>query len=339
MGNGAMGQDEVGRGRGALGRERGALEYRPAELDDAGFWSDVYTAAHPVRPNDPLVTRYGWEHPAKLWRVARYVVLRDGGRIGVASWERPEWESAEQRFGLIGGELLLEHRDAATLAEILAHMEVEVCAEGAVIVRGGANEDDALRADVLRSLGYREDRKARRWELDLVEGKARILAMTEACRAKMKAQGVKMLTLADDDDPDAVRKIWRLSVEAERDEPKTLGNVDEALEDYIEWFDAPEMRRDRVWLAREGDEIIGISVLEYPPVRGFVGTAWTATARSVRGRGIARALKCETLAQAIALGVDRVRTGNDAQNDPILHINESMGYRPITGRVDFLKDV
>jgi hypothetical protein len=59
----------------------------------------------------------------------------------------------------------------------------------------------------------------------------------------------------------------------------------------------------------------------------------------VRGRGIARALKCETLAQAIALGVDRVRTGNDAQNDPILHINESMGYRPITGRVDFLKDM
>ena len=163
--------------------------------------------------------------------------------------------------------------------------------------------------------------------------------MTEVCRAKMRAQGVKMLTLADDDDPDAIRKIWRLSVEAERDEPKTLGNVDEDLQDYVEWFDAPEMRRDRVWLAREGDEIVGVSVLGYPPVRGIVGTEWTATARNVRGRGIARALKCETLAQAIALGVDRVRTGNDAQNDPILHINASMGYRPITGRTDFLKEV
>jgi hypothetical protein len=29
-------------------------------------------------------------------------------------------------------------------------------------------------------------------------------------------------------------------------------------------------------------------------VRGIVGTAWTATDRRVRGRGIARALKCET---------------------------------------------
>ena len=302
------------------------------------FWADVYTAAQPIRPADPVVMRYIWEHPARLWRIARYIVSRAGERIGVASWERPEWDHTEQRFGLIGGELLPAHRDASTLAAVLSRMEREVFAEGAVIVRGAANEDDPVRADVLRSLGFREDRKARRWELDLVEGRERILEMTEASRAKMRMQGVRMLTLAEDDDPDAVRKIWLLSVEAERDEPKTLGNVEEALEDYVEWFASPDMRADRVWLAREGTEIVGISALEYPPVRGFVGTAWTATARSVRGRGIARALKCETLAQAISLGVERVRTGNDAKNDPILHINETMGYRPITGRVDFLKD-
>jgi hypothetical protein len=71
----------------------------------------------------------------------------------------------------------------------------------------------------------------------------------------------------------------------------------------------------------------------------MVGTAWTATARSVRGQGVARALKCETLMQAIALGVDRVRTGNDGANDPILHINASMGYVQVPGRVDYLKDV
>ena len=41
---------------------------------------------------------------------------------------------------------------------------------------------------------------------------------------------------------------------------------------------------------------------------------------------MARALKCETLVQAIALGVDRVRTDNDSANTPILHINETMGY-------------
>jgi GNAT superfamily N-acetyltransferase len=306
--------------------------------NDAGFWSDVFTAAQPTRPVDPLVMRYMWEHPARLWRNARYIVWRGGERIGVASWERPDWDRAEQRFASIGGELLPGAREAKTLAEILARMEREVIAEGTAIVRAGVNEDDALRADVMRSLGYREDRRSRRWELDLIGGRERILAMTEASRAKMRQEGVRLLTLQDDTDPEAVRKIWRLSEEAAHDVPNTLGNVDESLEDYVEWFDAPEIRRDRVWLARLGEEIVGISLLGYPPVRGVVGTEWTATARSVRGRGIARALKCETLAQAIALGVDRVRTGNDAKNDPILHINESMGYQPIAGRIDFLKD-
>ncbi|MEP6694856.1 MAG: GNAT family N-acetyltransferase [Chloroflexota bacterium] len=317
----------------------GALSFEIATLDDAAFWSDVYTAAHPHRPQDPLVRRYSWEHPPRLWRSARYILWRGGKRIGAASWQHPEWEHAEQRFADIGGELLPEMRDAATLSELNTRMEQEAIAEGAAIVQARVNEDDPLRIEVVRSLGYREDRRGRRWELDLIEGRERILAMTDASRQKMRDQGITMLTLADDLDPDVVRRVWKLSVEAEKDEPKSLGEVDEALEDYVEWFGAPEMRRDRVWLACEGADVVGISCLGYPPVRGVVGTEWTATARSVRGRGIARALKCETLAQAIALGVDRVRTGNDAANDPILHINESIGYRPIPGAINFLKEL
>jgi hypothetical protein len=43
------------------------------------------------------------------------------------------------------------------------------------------------------------------------------------------------------------------------------------------------------------------------------------------------------LIQAVAFGVDRVQTGNDGANDPILHINESMGYRPWVASINFLK--
>ena len=82
-----------------------------------------------------------------------------------------------------------------------------------------------------------------------------------------------------------------------------------------------------MWIAREGDDIVGISVLAYPPMRGNVWPDWTGTARKVRGRGVARALKLETVMQAIALGVKSVRTENDGENAPILHLNEQMGYR------------
>jgi RimJ/RimL family protein N-acetyltransferase len=148
-----------------------------------------------------------------------------------------------------------------------------------------------------------------------------------------------MMTLDQDEDPERYRKLWRMNEEASQDVPTTLPIVEESFEDTMRWLRSPSMREDRFWIAREGHDIVGASVLGYPPVRGIVGTEWTATARRVRGRGIARALKCETLTQAIALGVDRVRTGNDGANDPILHINATMGYRPWVGNINFLKDV
>src|SRR5258706_4925155 len=104
-------------------------------------------------------------------------------------------------------------------------------------------------------------------------------------------------------------------------------------------FDPRGLRPDRIGIARGGDDIVGISMLASPPVRGVVTTDWTGTARKVRGRGVARALKCETLMQAIALGTDRVRTDNDSANVPILHINETMGYRRRPDMIQFLKEL
>ena len=317
----------------------GELEFREASLDDVELWCDLYTRAQPLRPMDPVVERYEWEHPPKSWRFGRRLVL-DGGRpIGVASWAHPPWEQAPVRYASIGADLVPESKTSPALTQVLRRMEQEAVSEGASLARTSANEDDRARRALLVGLGYREDRPSRRWELDLVAGRERILAMTRTTRANMAAQGIKLLTFDQDDDPDKVRKLWRLSEEAGEDVPSTLAYVEGSLEDYIDWLGAPDMHPDRVWIARDGEAIVGISVLAYPPVRGLVVTAWTATARSVRGRGVARALKCETLAQAIALGVPRVRTGNDGANAPILHLNASLGYEAVTGRIDYLKDL
>lgn len=50
------------------------------------------------------------------------------------------------------------------------------------------------------------------------------------------------------------------------------------------------------------------------------------------------ALKLETVLQAMALGVTRVRTSNDGKNAPILHVNATMGYEPIPGWIQFMKE-
>ena len=315
------------------------LGFRDATLDDATFYADVFTALRPTRPTDPVVERYWWEQPDDTYVSRRWVVQQGGRDIGVATFDHPAWARLRVPHGDIGGDLLPDRRDRSTLDALLAEMERRLIAEGAKRVAVRANEDDELRIATILGRGFHEDRRHRRWLLDLGRNGTRIADMAGESRARMRAEGVSVLTLDRDADPDKYRKMWRMNEEAVQDVPTTLPNVDESFEDTLRWLRAPDMHEDRIWVAREGDEIVGVSVLGYPPVRGVVGTAWTATARRSRGRGIARALKCETLMQAITRGVDRVQTGNDGANDPILHINASMGYRPWVGAINFLKDV
>jgi GNAT superfamily N-acetyltransferase len=317
----------------------GELEFREANLDDASFSADVQTAVFPERPTDPVVERYWWAQPDDTFVIRRWVVRKGGSDIGVAYFEHPAWERLEVPHGDIGGEILPTHRERTALDAMLEEMERRLVADGAKRLAVRANVDDEVRLAAIADRGFREDRRGRRWLLDLAENRERIMAMTAQSRERMRVEGIQMLTLDEDDDPEKYRKLWRMNEEATQDVPTTLPNVEESFGDTMRWLRSPSLHEDRFWIAREGNEIVGVSVLGYPPVRGIVGTEWTATARSVRGRGIARALKCETLMQAIALGVDRVRTGNDGANDPILHINESMGYRPSVSSINFLKDV
>jgi len=313
------------------------LAFRLATPDDAAFAADVMTALTPTSPWDPVSLRYWWSQPDEVMKFARFVVRQGERPVGYAQYDYAAWDVQPERYASIWGDLLPASRGA--LGALLAEMEERAIADGARILRTRANEDDPVRIEAILGRGYREDRLHRRWELDLVANRESLLAMTERSRARMGNEGIEMLTLADDTDPDVIKKVWLLSEEAGDDVPTTMPRVPEAMESYARWTRAPEIHRDRFWIARSGNEVVGLSVLGYPPVRGIVGTEWTATARSVRGRGVARALKCETLAQAIALGVDRVRTGNDAANAPILHLNETMGYHLVPGAMNYLRSV
>ena len=315
------------------------LSFRPAAPSDGAFAADIETALRPDSPRDPVVYRYWWSQPDEQLEIARFIARRRCRDIGFATTEHARWDMQPERYAWVGGDVLPAERSRETLDAILAAMEERVVADGAAILCVWAYEDDPLRIETVLARGYKEDRRSRRWELDLDANREKLLAMTDASRARMRREGVRILTLAEDDDPRVIEKVWRLSEEAGDDVPTTMPRVPEAMEAYVRWVNAPEVHRDRFWIARVGGDVVGVSVLAYPPARGIVGTNWTATARSVRGRGVARALKCETVAQAIALGVDRVRTGNDAANAPILHINETMGYQIVAGGIAYLRPV
>jgi len=317
---------------------RGELTFRPATLQDAAFAADVRTARYPDQPLDPLMVRQDWAAVHQQYVEERFVVLCAAEPAGVAWHEHPPWEKVPKRQGTVRAELLPAYLSIVRLQAAYDFIEERSRASGAELLGARAREGDAAVIGFLTERGYRQDRLQKYWELDLKAQRDHLLTMAEASRARMRAQGFRILTLDQDRDPDAYRKLHAMTAESEQDVPVTVPIPSTPFDEFVEWLrDSPGIREDRIWIARMGDEVVGTSMLSYPPVRGNVSTEWTGTARNVRGRGVARALKLETLVQAIGLGVSRVVTDNDFQNAPILHINESLGYTRIPGWLSFLK--
>jgi GNAT superfamily N-acetyltransferase len=314
------------------------ISLRPATPEDAAFAADLYTEIYPDDALDPKQMEHSWRNPDTQTKIERFIGELDGERVAY-SWHRHvDWAQMPKRYGHVAGDLRPSHRTAARLGALTAAMEERSRADGTRTLTAMCWEHDDLRVSVLKDRGYREERRERFWELDLVSNRERLEAMAKASREKMREHRIRVLTIGRDTDPDKWPKLWEMSNEAEQDVPTTVPHVLFPFDDFMKWMRSPGLREDRIWIAREGDAILGVSMLSYPPARGVVQTDWTAVARAGRGRGIARALKCETVMQAIALGVRKVRTDNDSENAPILHINETMGYRRRPDMIQFLRD-
>jgi GNAT superfamily N-acetyltransferase len=314
------------------------MTLREAKLADAEFVADMETAIRPDDPRDPVTLKDYWRNPEENAKIERFIGEIGGERVGYAHQRHQLWKTPK-RYGNLSGDLMPSHRTAARIDALFATMEERSRADGTKTFTTWCWEDDKIRVDAVKARGYAEERRQRFWELDLVANRAKLEAMAKESRAKMRDEKIRLLTVDRDSDPEKWKELWRMSEEAIRDIPTTEPFTETTFDDFMKWMRSPGLHEDRIWIARDGDAILGVSILSYPPKRGVVSTDWTGVARAGRGRGIARGLKYETVMQAIALGVDRVRTDNDFKNTPILHINETMGYQRRADGVQFMRSV
>ena len=316
------------------------LELRPVSMDDAEMMADLETTRRPDDPRDPVMLRHWWAQRSPRQKHIRRVAARDDVALASVSAGHEGWDDPARRFGWIRVALRPELWTESRFHNLVGIAEVWLREEGATTAVARARSNFNTEIALLEGRGYVEARRARGWELDLVAGREQLLATAQRSRDRMKEQGVRLLTLAQDSHPDRLVQLHELEIATERDIPTT---VPIRAMPFDEWrdnlFGNPSTREDRFWIAREGDRLVGLSLIQYPPVRGIPWTAFTSTSRAVRGRGIARALKYETVAQAIALGAERVQTFNDSENAPILHINLEMGYQPVDPEIELHREL
>jgi len=314
------------------------LQLALATIDDLPTIVDLATAHDPDEPPDPTLVRFSWLSPPAGEKIVRMLGTVRGSAIGYFAAGHGPWMEGEGRFGWIRPVLPSEHWTDDRFLQLVGAAEDWQRAEGMVTGVARVRERFSVEVALYGRLGYTEVRRERNWELDLVSHRSQLLAGAERSHARMNDLGVELVTL--DRDPGAIEKVYDLATESERDIPTTVPIRILPLEEWRRiWFDYPSNREDRVWLAKRGDAVLGISMIGYPPVQGVPFTWHTGTARRARGLGIARALKYQTIAQAIALGAERIRTSNDGENAAILHLNAEMGYQPIDQVIELHREL
>ncbi len=316
------------------------LELRDATLDDAPAVADLETARTPDDPRDGAMVAFWWTHGPAGEVSTRRVADRDGGiTVFLSAWHLP-WTADQRRFGSLHVALHPSAWTPELFGDVFETAEAWLLAEGAETAVTRVHQDLEGERRELGGRGYREVRLHRNWELDLVAGRDRLLAEAERTREGMRRRGVELTTLDRLDDERTLRQVYELDMATTADIPTTVPAPDLG---YAEWagmyFENPGIRKDRFWIALSGGRVVGMSLIEFPPGRGVPTTEFTGTAPEFRGRGIARALKYETVAQAIALGVRRLRTENDAENAPILRLNTEMGYAPAAPLIELHREL
>ncbi|AOR35204.1 GNAT family N-acetyltransferase [Streptomyces fodineus] len=261
---------------------------------------------------------------------ARYrplVAEEDGEVIGTAQVHLAH-DSTEPGQGLVNIYVRPDRTGRGAGGLLLRAAEEYLTAQGATRLLSWVLDEPGNRAFAERH-GYRGSRSAHFLRLDLAGSCLPPVPKTPP--------GVELRTAADfADDP---RPLFELDAETMLDEP---GDVDYELTDYEAWVEQywkhPLLDRDLTVAACAGGRPVAFSVAYTDGGTGYT-TAMTGTARSHRGRGLAKLTKIHSLYRARDTGVTEAFTGNDAGNAPMIAINRWLGYEVCATEVRHVREL
>ncbi len=220
--------------------------------------------------------------------------------------------------------VLAPHRGHGAGTALYREISGWCAAQGLDEIEEPIEADDDTSLEYARRRGFAEIERYGRMVLELAE-----LDLPPAT----PPAGVEIVTWAER--PDLAGGIYQVAVEAYADVP---GGEDEEMEAYDDWLahdmqgsgDLPEA----TFVALAGTEVVGYAKFSLTAAQPSVAFHdMTGVKRTWRGRGVAGALKHAEVAWAKQQGYERLVTGNEMRNEPILRLNRRLGYREAPGRV------
>jgi GNAT superfamily N-acetyltransferase len=307
--------------------------FRPLSHSDAAFAAEAEGAIDPRHRQSGEELLDKWVNTEKGADTKRFAVQVDGVDYGWTSLVKPH-DSAGDAVWL---HLIVPGDDAVVLDAALAFGEAEATELHPALLLSLVWDRQAATIAVLERRGYEKKRGQRFWRLELAPNAARLIELRAMARAKVASHGIRLASAAELGGEAIYPVLYAINDAASRDIPSTVPYTPETYATWLGWMQSPWIFPDRIWVAVSDDEPIGYSYLAYRP--SLAETGFTGVLREHRNKGVAKALKLETLVQAVELGVDAAETDNDYENAPILHLNEELGYREIASKFEFHKAV
>ena len=276
---------------------------RPVETDDdIEAWRQVRIAVLPNERASTVEEIRRAETPEQLMLLAE----ADGELVGSGTAGRSDIGG----HGFVMPRVLPDKRRRGVGTALLTRLAEHV--ESLGFARAGSNLDDPGSLEFAHRFGFTEhDRQVEQ---------VREVGANET--PPVIPDGVEVVSLAEH--PELFARVYHeLAVEAIADFAVTP-KLEISFEDWQrEWVTWPEGS----FIALHGDEIVGCASLirdHDRPERAEHGL--TAVRRDWRGRGLAKALKQQTIVWAAANGLSELYTWTQTGNEGMRAVNERLGY-------------
>lgn len=313
------------------------LVIRPARPEDIPATLEMYNALRPERP--PLTLEEYSQHLRELSgkRYESWVAELHGRVVGDFDLFEAPWYATPDTF-VLSGEVHEDFRGKGIGNRLHETKDERARAIGARRVYTDVVETMPQAVSFLERRGWtrtgRTDQPSRLRVAD-----ANLDGFT-GVEERLSREGIRLTTLAEVglDNAAFLRAVHEMEFRAERDMPDSEPRAQEPYELWLQrQLEGPGRSPERFWVAMDGDRPVGVARLRRMSENTY-GNNLTGVDPEYRGRGIARALKLKTVEWARAHGAEFIFTANDAENQRMLAINISLGYRPLPASIELVKE-
>jgi len=311
------------------------LTIRPFQETDEEYQAitAIWNAA--VRPDLPRPEQDFREFDASLKPEQLYQRLigrLDDRVVALAHYGRDQWTAGADKYFLdfyVDPRFETEELDE----QLFGYLEGVLRAHAPAILTSQARENQETKIRLLEREGFQMVLRELRSLLDVAAFNGNAFQWT----AKMLAErGLRIISVDSwlERGPEAMRALWDLDWTILQEVPASGPRTRTPFDIFARRMN---IRPDAVFVALDGDDLVGLSTLRPSPDDPAVAHAGlTGVLPPYRRQGLATALKVKAIAFGAQEGIRWIATFNE-ENNPMYLLNLKLGFKPLPARLFYEK--